>query len=169
MAGRPIIWEGEKKEEAIKLVMQGVVEGKSLRAIFKEQKDNKKLPSRKTFNEWLAGDLELSDLYASCACVREDDIFEECLEIADDQEDDTYEDEDGNVHVNHNVINRSKVRIDTRKWMLGKMRPKKYGDRVVNENINKNTDIPSTLEEAKQVLEDFKKLGIDVDADEKKE
>ena len=50
--------------------------------------------------------------------------------IADDQENDVYEDEDGREQTNHNVINRAKIRIDSRKWMLGKMNPKKYSDKI---------------------------------------
>ena len=150
--GRPTVWEGEKKEEAIKIVMLGILEGNSLRGIFKEQKDNDKLPSRKTFNEWLAEDTGLSARYASCARVREEDMFEECIEIADSRQNDTYKDKEGNVRIDHDVINRDKLRIDTRKYALSKMRPEKYGDRIINENTNKNTEIPQTIEDINDEL-----------------
>jgi hypothetical protein len=32
--------------------------------------------------------------------------------------------------VNNEVVNRSKLRVDTRKWLMAKMKPKVYGDKV---------------------------------------
>ena len=39
-------------------------------------------------------------------------------------------DENGNPRINHDVIQRDRLRVDARKWMLGKMQPKKYGDKL---------------------------------------
>ena len=41
----------------------------------------------------------------------------------------TYIDEDGNVRVNPDVIARSRLRVDTRKWYASKLAPKIYGDK----------------------------------------
>ncbi len=57
-------------------------------------------------------------------------LAEEILEIADDGSNDTYETEDGHEKVNTDVINRSRLRVDTRKWLMSKLAPKKYGDKV---------------------------------------
>ena len=65
-------------------------------------------------------------------CAREkraDFIFEEIKEIADKQDKDVYVDSEGNEKTNHNVVQRSRLQIDAYKWMLGKMSPKKYGDK----------------------------------------
>ena len=61
---------------------------------------------------------------------RADNIFEEMLEIADKQEADMGYNERGEPIIQHNVINRSRLQIDTRKWMLGKLNPTKYGDKL---------------------------------------
>lgn len=144
-------WTEKKKEAVIELIFNEIVGGVSVRSIFKNDYSIK-LPSRKTFNEWLAEDEELSAHYA-CACARrEEGIFEDMLIIADNQESDVYEDEDGVEHVNHNVIKRAQLRIDTRKWMLGKMRPKKYGDKLVTENTNKNVEVVLTPEENEKLI-----------------
>jgi hypothetical protein len=50
------------------------------------------------------------------------------LTIADNTEKDIIVLEDGREIVDHNVVSRDKLRIDTRKWILAKMNPKKYGD-----------------------------------------
>jgi len=57
-------------------------------------------------------------------------LAEEILEIADDGINDTYETEDGKEKVNQDVINRSRLRVDTRKWLMSKLAPKKFGERV---------------------------------------
>ena len=59
-----------------------------------------------------------------------DQIFEECFEIADDATNDWMDrNNDGGVsrQVNTENIQRSRLRIDTRKWALGKMAPAVFG------------------------------------------
>lgn len=101
----------------------------------------KDMPSSQTFYIWITINEDDSESvildkenkskhYARCCADRADAIFEECLIIADNQEDDIYENEEGKKVTNHNVINRSRLRVDTRKWMLGKMQPKKFGDKI---------------------------------------
>lgn len=56
-------------------------------------------------------------------------MADEIVEIADDSADD-YITVDGERRVNHDAINRSRLKVDTRKWMLAKVLPKIYGDKV---------------------------------------
>lgn len=57
---------------------------------------------------------------------------DEILEIADDGQNDWMERESKNGEVfeveNHEVLNRSRLRVDARKWLMSKLAPKKYGD-----------------------------------------
>ncbi len=73
---------------------------------------------------------ERADAYARAREAGWKAIADECLSISDDGSNDTYTDEDGKVRTDHDVIARSKLRVDTRKWMLSKMLPKVYGDAV---------------------------------------
>ena len=59
-------------------------------------------------------------------------IADELLEIADDGRNDWMQrtGNDGGWDLNGEHIQRSRVRIDTRKWMLSKMLPKVYGDKT---------------------------------------
>lgn len=87
--------------------------------------------SSSTFYKWIDEDEEKAKRYARACEARADKIFEEILEIADKQGEDVIgEDEYGNQIINHNVINRNRLQFDARKWVLGKMNPKKYGDKV---------------------------------------
>lgn len=82
------------------------------------------------FEKWLDSS-ELNQMqYARAREKRADLIFEEMKEIADKQDKDVYIDHEGNERIDHNVIHRNKLQIDTRKWMLSKMQPKKYGDKI---------------------------------------
>ena len=141
------------REEIINIVLEKISEGESLRAILHKGND---MISRKTFNEWLSEDTVLSDHYARTCEDRQNKIFEEILDIADNTAKDTDIREAGsNVYEVPNTewIQRSKIRIDARKWMLGKMNPKKYGDKleVDQKNTNTNFNIEVTKEEAKEI------------------
>jgi hypothetical protein len=61
--------------------------------------------------------------------LRADILFEEILEIADDSKKDTIITDQG-ITIDNEFVQRSRIKIDARKWMLGKMQPKKYGDKI---------------------------------------
>lgn len=63
---------------------------------------------------------------------------DELDEIAGDRRDDFKQNEEGKWVPDYEVIARSKLRIDTRKWVLAKMLPKVYGDKVVAELTGKD-------------------------------
>lgn len=72
--------------------------------------------------------------YARATEIRADKMAEETLQIADSVGEDVIVLEDGREVVNHNVINRDRLRVDTRKWLMAKMFPKKFGDKITTEH-----------------------------------
>jgi len=90
------------------------------------------IPARSTVILWLLKNKTFSDKYAQAREAQADFLLEELLDIADATEGDMLLDKDGNPtgKVNHENINRSRLRVDTRKWVITKLAPKKYGDRV---------------------------------------
>ena len=82
--------------------------------------------SKGTLITWLA---DYPDQYARARDAQADKLAEDILAIADDGSNDTYQTDDGEA-VNHDVIARSRLRVDARKWLAGKMAPKKYGDKM---------------------------------------
>lgn len=104
-----------------------IAEGKSLRAILRDAED---LPSASTVCRWLAQNEEFQKQYARAREAQADALFDEILAIADDGRNDSYTDDDGNERTNQDVIARSRLRVDARKWMAGKLRPKVYGDKL---------------------------------------
>lgn len=73
-------------------------------------------------------------------------MAEDILLIADDNGKDTYVSEDGVEQTDHDVIARARLRVDTRKWLLSKLQPKKYGDKM---------DLNATITERIQVVDDI--------------
>lgn len=88
------------------------------------------MPSSQTFYIWLEEDEVKSKQYTRACGKRADTIFEEILDIADESHSDKKILEDGREVVDNEIVQRSRLRIDARKWMLSKMNPKKYGDKV---------------------------------------
>lgn len=73
---------------------------------------------------------DFAKLYARAKEMQAEMLAEEILQIADDGSNDTYTDEDGNEKTDHDVIARSRLRVDSRKWIASKLKPKKYGDKM---------------------------------------
>lgn len=125
-------WDKEKKESAINDILEALEDGESLVSFIKRTARDV-IPSRGTFYVWLKDDEALQDKYARACEVRSEKMFEEMLDIADDGTNDYMTVVKGDIAYNvedKEVVNRSRLRIDTRKWILSKMQPKKYGDRL---------------------------------------
>lgn len=120
---------------------------KSLRTIC--EKDG--MPTVRTILSWLSeGDKPEAPAhftaflhnYVRAREAQADFLAEEIIEIADDGSNDfmtvgkgdkTYEVE------NKEVTNRSRLRVDARKWIASKLKPKKYGEKVDVEHSGKVT------------------------------
>lgn len=94
----------------------------------------KDMPDAVTFYKWLDSDEDKIKQYARACEERADAIFEEILDIADDSTNDYMTkmiSEDLEIEVlNTEHVQRSKLRVDARKWVVSKMNPKKFGDKV---------------------------------------
>jgi len=97
----------------------------------------------KTFYEWIDADGIKSKQYTRATELRAELMADELMTISDSTADDIIIDERGNEIINHNVIQRDKLRIDTRKWLMSKMMPKKYGE-------NKSVDLTTLGEKITQ-------------------
>lgn len=100
--------------------------GESLRSICRDDA----MPHIATVQRWLSASNEFREQYAHAREMQADSMFDEMLEIADDGSNDWMDSnrDGGDRLVDHEYISRSKLRVDTRKWMLARMSPKKYGD-----------------------------------------
>jgi hypothetical protein len=113
-------------------ICQRLAEGESLRKIC----SGDDMPAMSSVFKWLGENLAFSEQYARARETQADALADEILDIADDGRNDWMESTDPNnpgYKENNEAIRRSQMRIDSRKWLAGKMRPKKYGDKVSNE------------------------------------
>ncbi|MDM1049402.1 hypothetical protein [Sphingobacterium hotanense] len=122
----------EEKKQVLEYVLEEIaLSSVSLRKATKSAIGFFKLDnlSPSTVLNWIEA-FEKHEQYARAREDRADNIFEEILDIVDCEDHDMGIDEKGNPRVNHDVIQRDRLRVDARKWMLGKMQPKKYGDKL---------------------------------------
>ncbi|EOC1267558.1 ubiquitin carboxyl-hydrolase [Cronobacter sakazakii] len=101
-----------------------LADGESLRKVCERQG----MPNKSTVFRWLAQHEEFRDQYAKATETRADAIFEEMFDIAD------------TVAEEAAAVGKARLRIDTRKWALARMNPKKYGDKVSQEIDHKSSD-----------------------------
>jgi hypothetical protein len=127
-------YSDEQKDQILNDIFNQIEEGKSLRKVLSEPNTI----TRKTFFEWIDLDKNKINQYARACEIRAEKIFDEMLDIADDGTNDFMSKmiaEDVEIQtLNSEHIQRSKLRIDTRKWTLSKMNPKKYGDKLETKN-----------------------------------
>jgi hypothetical protein len=93
------------------------------------------MPDPCTVLDWCEAHPEFGLQYARDRTTGYKLLADEIVDIADDQSRDTVvlRDEAGKVIdevQNTEWINRSRLRVDTRKWLLSKVLPKVYGDRL---------------------------------------
>ncbi len=113
-------------------IIERMIEGESLRSICRDEA----MPSASTIFRWLEEDSDIGkafrDQYARATAARADAIFDEILEIADDGTNDFVEKrrQDGSTEtaLDTEHVQRSRLRVDARKWVAAKLAPKKYGD-----------------------------------------
>lgn len=115
--------------DLLELILDRVANGESLSSIC----DAEDMPTRKTFFQWVKENPGIQAQYEFAIQMRADKLAEDILAIADDGTGDTYTDADGNERTNHDVVARSRLRVDARKWLASKMAPKKYGERIQQE------------------------------------
>lgn len=126
MAGRPC----EFTQDIADRICARLAEGISLRTVCKADD----MPDASTVFRWLRTKPEFCEQYTRAKDESADALTDEMLDIADDARNDWMEHQVGEgvtaYQVNGEHIQRSRLRIETRKWLASKFKPKKYGDKV---------------------------------------
>jgi plasmid stabilization system protein ParE len=103
-------------------------DGQSLREICKSDT----MPNRSAVFRWLAQDATFRDQYARAREAQADAIFDEILHIADTPQtgQKTVSKATGLEVTEADMIEHRRLQVDARKWIAGKLAPKKYGDKL---------------------------------------
>ena len=96
------------------------------------------MPVTSVVYNWLTVDKEFSDRYARAREQQAEHYLDEIIAISDDVSLDEIIDGEGNPRTNHEAIQRSRLKVDTRKWAMSKLAPKKYGDKITQEVTGAN-------------------------------
>jgi hypothetical protein len=124
-AGRPSLYT----PELAAIICDRLSSGESLRQVCRDES----MPCTSTVLKWVREIEEFSQQYAKARDALVEHWAEEIIEIADDGSNDWVQSQDENnpgYRVNGEHINRSRLRVDTRKWLLSKLAAKRYGDRI---------------------------------------
>src|SRR5277367_4681429 len=127
--GRPSLFTPELSDE----ICNRIADGKSLRAIC----DEAEMPDKATVFRLLSaeGNKDFRNQYILARDIQADVLFDEIHQIADTPQKGTKtvrrgEGDNSTVETTEaDMIEHRRLQIDARKWLIGKMAPKKYGDK----------------------------------------
>lgn len=137
--GRPSKYSNRIADE----ICERLADGESLRTICAAEN----MPNRATVFRWLAANTEFRDQYNAARDAQADALADEILDIADDSQGDTYVDAEGRQRVDSEAIARSRLRVDARKWIAAKLKPKAYGERQEIEATVNMRELPASVDE----------------------
>lgn len=103
-----------------------------------------------TFILWVSEDAELAEQYVRAREALLEKMADDTLEIADEPVGTT-----DNGSTDSGAVAKQKLQVETRKWLLSKLAPKKYGDKVAvvggddgDSPVKHKVDVTLTADEA---------------------
>lgn len=139
--GRP----SRYNQRVVAKICSELAKGRSLRTVCSIEG----MPGLDTVFRWIHEHKEFQEQYARAKQEAADAMAEDILDIADDGTNDWMEkqygqDSESTWVVNGEALQRSKLRVDTRKFLMAKMKPKKYGDKLDVTSDGKRLPTPIT-------------------------
>lgn len=120
-------------EKLARKLCERIMMGESLKSIVEDPR----MPSKRAVIRWLAHPklADFREMYYYARRIQAEGYIDEIIEIADDNSGDwkPVYNSDGelvDIKADNEAIQRSRVRIDTRKWLALKHLPKIYGDKT---------------------------------------
>ncbi len=110
-------------------ICEEIAKGRSLRSICSP--DN--MPAASTVCLWLTEHKDFAEQYTRAREAQADFLAEDTIEIADNATNDwmaTNDPENPGYTLNGEHVQRSRLRVDARKWFASKVAPKKYGEKI---------------------------------------
>ena len=120
----------EEKRNILDSIYTKMEQGTSVRCILRKNR----IISRTNFNDWIKESDEEVNRYTRALKAMFDEMADQLIEISDDTADDTMINDKGQESYNGEFVQRSRLRIDTRKWILEKCDPKRFGVNPADEN-----------------------------------
>ena len=107
-----------------------------------------KFPTHTTFYQWLASESELADLYVRAKETQTQLLEDEMIELADTPKvgEVVTIKPDGKEIRRGDMLEHRKLQIETRKWLMAKLKPRKYGDSLTHKGDPDNPVQVSVLD-----------------------
>lgn len=118
--GRPTDYTPEMAD----LICEQLSMGKSLKSALEAVEGS---PSAATVFSWMGKIKEFPDKYARAKQEGTDAMAEDIMDISDESISDAYK---ADPKAAGAAVQAQRLRIDTRKWLMSKMKPKKYADHI---------------------------------------
>lgn len=128
--GRPTIYTAQLADRICKEIAQ------SEKGLHRLHRELDWFPDPSTIMDWLSDKTEFSAQYARAKDLQADFMRDSLLPIADDTSGDELITKNGVIE-NREFVNRSKIRIETRMWIMERLSPKKYGKQVEDLEVKK--------------------------------
>jgi hypothetical protein len=129
--------------------------GEALRQICMDED----MPVQSTVYLWLSRFAEFSDMYTKAREDQADTLADEIQAIADQMPMEKT-DGNGNTSFDSAYIQWMRLRVDARKWVAAKLKPRKYGDRV---ELAGDKDNPIQIQAQVQAKELFDSLLLNME------
>lgn len=133
--------------EVFEAIIARVATGESVRSICKDEG----MPTRDTFFVWLYRDPTLADQYAHAKAISAYADEDELNEISDDGTNDWMEkrNKEGEIigyQLNGEAVQRSRLRVETRRWLMERRMPTRFGQKVdVNHGVQPDNPLCSLI------------------------
>lgn len=131
-----------RDESLVAEILERIMSGESVNVICSEPG----MPARKTFYLWIIEDDALRERYEFALNSRTHAMAEDLLDIADMPVPTT-----PMGTTDTGAVAKQRLQVDTRKWLLSKLAPKKYGDKV---QLSGDADNPIAIQKIERVIVD---------------
>lgn len=105
-------------------ICERLADGESLRSICRDEN----MPRKSAVFRWLKAFPDAADQYTRAREAQADALADEIVDIADNGAADFSED----GAFNSEAVQRARLRVDARKWVASKLKPKVYGDSMTH-------------------------------------
>jgi len=130
--GRPTLYSLEIALE----ICDRIADGESLVKICSDAK----MPKKTAVYEWLLRHKEFAEIYARAREDQADTLADEIHAISDELPQQIVDDK-GKTRYDSAYVQWQKNRVDARKWVAAKLKPKKYSDRIAHVGDNESDAI----------------------------
>ncbi len=130
--GRPTIFTQELADK----ICERIAEGYSMRTVCASDD----MPGLSAVFRWIRENKEFQQQYARATEERTEAMSEELLDLSDDA---LPLAQSVDPKASGAVVQAARLQVDTRKWLMSKMKPKKYGDKL--DMTTNGKDLPTPL------------------------